>query len=113
MSKITQFNWRRSWRKRVEPHLEQPLVRKSVDIGMTMYDMSWTENDGPHSIGDGRRLGQRVVKGELSWYQPWGRCHWISFFACAIGVLNYPELDWHFISGDCHTVPVGSWNGEP
>jgi hypothetical protein len=25
----------------------------------------------------------------------------------AIGVLNYPRLDWRFVSGDLHTVPVG------
>jgi hypothetical protein len=56
--------------------------------------------------------GQRVEKNKLSWYQPWGRCHWISFFACAIGVLNYPELDWDFLTGHCHTVAVGNRRGE-
>jgi hypothetical protein len=25
----------------------------------------------------------------------------------AIGVLNYPDLDWRFVGGDLHTVPVG------
>jgi hypothetical protein len=25
----------------------------------------------------------------------------------AIGVLNHPSLDWQFVSGDLHTVPVG------
>jgi hypothetical protein len=25
----------------------------------------------------------------------------------AIGVLNYPRLDWRLVSGDLHTVPVG------
>jgi hypothetical protein len=25
----------------------------------------------------------------------------------AIGVINYPELEWKFVSGRCHTVPVG------
>ena len=25
----------------------------------------------------------------------------------AIGVLNHPSLDWRFVSGDLHTVPVG------
>ena len=79
---------------------------------MMLFDSAWTWMDGPHAIGRGRWNGQRVTKNKLSWYQPWGRCHWISFFLCAIGVLNYAELDWHFISGHCHTVPVGSWNGE-
>jgi len=25
----------------------------------------------------------------------------------AIGVINYPKLRWKFVSGRCHTVPVG------
>lgn len=112
MSKIVQFDWRQHWRKRVEPHLHLPLVRASVEIGMKLLEPSWTWDEGPHSVGRGMLNGQRVTKNKLSWYQPWGRCHWISFFACAIGVINYPELDWQFISGHCHTVPVGSRNGE-
>jgi hypothetical protein len=87
-------------------------VRASVEMGMKDLDPAWTWEDGPHAVGRGRWNGQRVTKNKLSWYQPWGRCHWISFFSCAIGVLDFPELDWHFISGHCHTVPVGSWNGE-
>ncbi len=108
---ILQFDWGRRWKKDVRPHLDLPPVRLSIELGMKMCDPAWTWEDGPHAIGRGAINGQRVVKGRLSWYQPWGRCHWISFFACAIGVLNYPELDWHFISGPCHTVPVGSRNG--
>ena len=113
MSNVIQFDWRQHWKERVEPHLGLPLVRSSVEVGMKLYDPAWTWEDGPHAIGRGRCSGQRVVRGKLSWYQPWGRCHWISFFACAIGALNYPELDWHFVSGPCHTVPVGSRDGEP
>ena len=109
---ISQFNWSRHWKKKVEPHLDHPLVRASVEMGMTNLDPTWTWEHGPHAVGRGRWNGQRVTTNKLSWYQPWGRCHWISFFSCSIGVLNFPELDWHFISGHCHTVPVGSWNGE-
>ena len=112
MSRIIQFNWSRHWKKKVEPHLDTPLVRASVELVMKDLDPIWAWDDGPHAVGRGRWNGQRVTKNKLSWYQPWGRCHWISFFSCAIGVLNYPELDWHFISGHCHTVPVGNWNGE-
>jgi hypothetical protein len=111
-AKIIQFNWRRHWKKKVEPYLEQPLVRGSVEMGMKLCDPKWKWEYGPHSIGKGHLFNQRVVRGKLSWYQPLCRCHWISFFSCAIGVLNYPELDWQFISGDYHTVPVGSWNGQ-
>jgi len=110
--RIVQFDWSRHWKTKVEPHLDKPLVRYSVEMGMKLLEETWTWGDGPHAVGRGRWNGQRVTRNKLSWYQPWGRCHWISFFACAIGVLNYPELDWHFISGHCHTVPVGSWNGE-
>lgn len=109
---MIQFNWSRHWKKKVEPYLGLLLVRHSVEMGMKLFDPKWTWHDGPHAIGRGWLNGQRVVKNKLSWYQPWGRCHWISFFACAIGVLNYPELDWQFISGKCHTVPVGSRGGE-
>ncbi len=111
-NEIIQFDWSRNWRKRVEPYLDIPLVRGSVEMGMKTFDPKWTWDDGPHAIGRGSLNGQRVRENKLSWYQPWGRCHWISFFACAIGVLNYPIFDWHFLSGHCHTVVVGSWNGE-
>ncbi len=112
MNTIIQFDWSRHWKKKVEPHLGNPLVRASVEMWMRELEPTWTWEDGPHAVGRGKWNGQRVTKYKLSWYQPWGRCHWISYFSCAIGVLNYPELDWHFISGHCHTVPVGSWNGE-
>ena len=112
MKKISQFDWSRNWTKKVEPHLHLPLVRASVEMGMTLLEPDWTWNNGPHSVGRGSLNGQRVTKNKLSWFPPWGRCHWISFFACAIGVINYQELDWQFISGPCHTVPVGSRNGE-
>jgi hypothetical protein len=113
MSNIIQFNYRRHWKHKVWPYLTMPLVRWSVEIGMKLYDPTWSWDDGPHAIGKGALNGQRVRKDKLSWYQPWGRCHYISFFSCALGVINYPELDWQFLSGPCHTVPVGSANGEP
>jgi hypothetical protein len=112
MKRLVQFDWSRQWKRRVKPHLGEPLVRASVEMGMTHLEPTWTWQDGPHAVGRGRLNKQRVTRDKLSWYQPWGRCHWISFFACAIGVINYPELDWEFVSGDCHTVPVGSQNGE-
>ena len=104
--KIVQFDWSRHWKKRVEPYLDLPLARAAIEMGMKLYDPNWTWEDSPHAIGRGALNGQRGVKGKLSWYQPWGRCHWIAFFACAIGVLNSPDLDWEFVSGDRHTVAV-------
>jgi hypothetical protein len=110
--KIIQFDWSRRWKKCVEPHLKTPLVRASIEMGMRLYDRDWLWEHGPHAIGRGQWNGQKVRNHKLSWYQPWGRCHWISFFGCAIGVLNYPELDWQFISGHCHTVAAGSGDGK-
>lgn len=100
-----QFNWRRHWKKKVELHLQEEVVQAALDLGMMLYDPSWKRGHPPHLYGgiDGRR----IVQGKLSWYQPIGRCHWIAFFSMAIGVLNYPNLDWRFVSGELHTVPVG------
>jgi len=72
---------------------------------MTLLDPHWQRGDPPYLLG--REPGGRVVFGKLSWYRPWGCCHWIAFFSMAIGVLNYPKLDWRFVVGDLHTVPVG------
>jgi hypothetical protein len=100
-----QFDWRRHWSKRVAPYLREELVQCSLDFGMRMLDPNWKTGDAPHSLG---AIGSdRIVKGKLSWYQPLNRCHWIAFFSMALGVLNYPDLDWQFVSGDMHTVPVG------
>jgi len=105
-----QFDWSRRWTRHVVPHLQNPLVIVSLEIGMKYYDPSWELWMGPHSIGRGLTKGQKVYPGKLSWYQPWGCCHWIAFFSLAIGVLNYPGFTWMFLSGQCHTVPVGSRN---
>jgi hypothetical protein len=100
-----QFNWRRQWNQKVAPYLQEELVQFSLDLGMEMFDPDWQRGDAPCDIG---ALGsKRIVKGKLSWYQPPGQCHYIAFFSMAIGVLNYPDLDWRFVSGDLHTIPVG------
>jgi hypothetical protein len=100
-----QFNWRRHWKKKVAPHLHKELVQASLDLGMTLLDPHWRRGDPPYLLG--REPGCRVIPGKLSWYRPSGRCHWIAFFSMAIGVLNYPRLDWRFVSGNLHTIPVG------
>jgi hypothetical protein len=74
---------------------------------MMMLEPHWQRGDPPYLLGAIPLHSSRVVPGKLSWYQVWGRCHWIAFFAMAIGVLNYPRLDWRFVSGHLHTVPVG------
>src|SRR5262245_822069 len=103
--KVVQFNWRRHWKNKVAPHLHEELVEGSLDLGMRLLDPHWRRGDPPYLLG--REPGRRAIPGKLSWYRPWGCCHWIAFFSMAIGVLNYPWLDWRFVSGDLHTVPVG------
>jgi hypothetical protein len=107
VGRVTQFNWRRQWSKKVAPHLHHELVQDSLDLGMMMLDPNWQRGDQPYLLGGVPLHRRRVVTGKLSWYQVWNRCHWIAFFSMAIGVLNYPDLDWRFLSGDLHTVPVG------
>jgi hypothetical protein len=107
MSRVKQFNWQRHWSKKVAPHLDNELVQASLDLGMKMLNPHWQRGDPPYLLGAIPLDRTRVVTGKLSWYQVCNRCHWIAFFSMAIGVLNYPHLDWRFVSGDLHTVPVG------
>jgi hypothetical protein len=72
---------------------------------MHMVDPKWAPGDPPYRLGDDGPA--RAKKGTLAWYQPCRQCHAIAFFAMAIGVINYPKLRWKFVSGRCHTVPVG------
>lgn len=109
--RIAQFNWRREWKSRVAPILDHHLVQWSLDFGMKVFDSQWTPGDPPYLYG--RPDGGRIVPGKLSWYQPRGRCHWIAFFSMAVGVMNHPDLDWRFVSGDAHTVPVGFEDENP
>jgi hypothetical protein len=92
---------------KVAPHLDHELVQASLALGMTMLDPNWQRGDPPFVRGAIPSHRTRVVPGKLSWYQVWNRRHWIAFFSMAIGVLNYPELDWRFVSGGLHTAPVG------
>ena len=105
MKPVVQFNWRRHWIKKVEPHLKHELVQTALDIGMGLVNSAWKRGDPPYRCG--AVTSGRVVEGKLTWYQPRGLCHWIAFFSMAIGVMNYPDLDWRFVSGELHTVPVG------
>ena len=70
-----------------------------------MVEPTWKPGDPPYRLGDDGP--SRAKKGTLAWYQPSRQCHAIAFFAMAIGVINYPKLRWKFVSGRCHTVPVG------
>ena len=107
-----QFNWRKHWEKKVKPYLNHPCVQFSLDLGMHTVEPEWKPGDPPYRLGDDGAT--RAKKGTLAWYQPCRQCHGIAFFAMAIGVINYPKLRWKFVSGRCHTVPVGyDENGQP
>lgn len=103
---MKQFNWRRKWPK-VEPHLNDPEVQDALDNGLRRRDKHWESGDPPWLVGRGRMNGQRTIRGKLSWYQPYGRCHWIAPFTWAIGKKLYPDLRWGFLTSERHTVAVG------
>jgi hypothetical protein len=104
---MKQFNWSTNWRRRVAPLLNKRSVVKALTLGMMMQNDYYEEGDPPWEHGRGPLNGQKAKKGCLSWYQPWGRCHYIAPFAWAIGKELYPDLEWGFISGDLHTVVIG------
>lgn len=103
--KVVQFNWRRHWKWKVEPHLHKEAVQRSLDFGMRLYDQSWKRGDAPWVYG--AMDFKRRVTGKLSWYQPTGRCHFIAPFALALAVRIYPGFSWTILTSDRHTVPVG------
>jgi hypothetical protein len=49
--KPIQFNWRRHWRKKVEPHLGHPLVQGALSLGMGLLDPAWEVGDPPTPSG--------------------------------------------------------------
>lgn len=107
------FNWSKRWKYDVEPYLQNKTVQFCIDFGMKLLEPKWESGDKPYVLGRGPINGQRAIKNKLSYYQPIGRCHHISFFAGAIGKLNYPELEWRIVSGRDHTIPVGYNDGKP
>lgn len=101
-----QFNWSRNWKK-VAPHLSDKDVQFALILGLKLLNSYYEPGDPPWEEGRGIMNGQRAIKGKLSWYQPWGRCHHIAPFSWAIGKKVYPDLEWKFLTSDAHTVAVG------
>jgi hypothetical protein len=106
-----QFNFARHWRKRIAPHLNDPLVGYALTIGLKLWDADYMPGKPPYRVGCGGGNGQRTRRGCLSWHQPWCRCHHIAPFSWALGTKLYPELNWGFIAGMHHTVAVG-WSDD-
>ena len=91
-------------------------------MGMELLNPNWKDDDPPYELSDvfcncgsEKTCRLKTAKpGSLRWYQARHCCHWIAPFSMAIGILNYPHLDWRFVTGERHTVPVGFNNdGEP
>jgi len=99
MPKILQFDWRLNWTNKVAPHLEDLFVRMTLEDGMQMLSR-WQRGEPPYDC-------YQAPKGSILWYQPRAHFHFVTFFSMTIGALNYPKLDWRFLSGDRHAVPVG------
>ena len=112
-STIIQFNWRRHWKKKVVPYLQEERVQAALDEGMSLFDPTWKRGDAPWEYG-AANADREGVEGKLSWYQPAGRCHFIALFSRVIGHINYPDLTWRILTNNRHSVPVGyGTDGEP
>jgi hypothetical protein len=104
---MEQFDFARNWRKQIARLLDQPAVVRALTLGMGLQGDDYKPGNPPWLHGRGPLNGQRAKKGSLSWYQPWGRCHYIAPFSWAIGRALYPDLAWGFITSDAHTVAIG------
>ena len=101
-TKVKQFNFARHWRRKIAPLLSDRDVVMAMTLGLKLYDINYGESDPPWLLGRGPLNGQRAREGCLSWYQPWGRCHYIAPFCWALGKKLFPDHEWGFITGDIH-----------
>jgi hypothetical protein len=104
---VRQFNFARNWRKKIMPLLRKQSVEVALNFGMLLQGDDFKPGGAPWLHGRGPMNGQRAKEGSLSWYQPWGRCHYIAPFSWAIGRELFPKLQWGFITSDTHTVAIG------
>jgi len=104
---MKQFDFARHWGKRIRPLLEKPAIVTALNLGMMLQGDDYEPGNPPWLHGRGPLNGQRAKEGCLSWYQPWGRCHYIAPFSWAIGKELFPGLNWGFITSDRHTVAIG------
>jgi len=78
-----------------------------LTLGLQLHDKDYEKGDPPWLCGRGPANGQRARQGCLSWYQPWGRCHFIAPFCWSLGRKLFPDREWGFITSDRHTVVIG------
>ena len=108
---LLQFDFDEHWDE-IKPHLNSKSVSFALELGMKLLNPERKVGDPPWLEGGVPIDGQEGKPGELSFYQPWGRCHWIAPFAWAIGKKLYPDLLWGFLTSQSHTVAVGLVDGE-
>ena len=101
-----QYDFGRNWKK-IAPLLDCPDVVRALTIGLRLYDLDYKQGNPPWECGRGPLNGQRAKPGCLSWYQPWGRCHYIAPFCWALAKRLFPEREWGFITSHRHTVVIG------
>ena len=87
--------------------LGNPNVNQALTIGMMLQGDDYQPGNPPWLHGRGPLNGQVAIEGCLSWYQPWGCCHFIAPFSWAIGKELFPNLSWGFLTSDTHTVAIG------
>ena len=107
VNKAKQFDFGRRWKHDISPLLCDCDVECCLTLGLKLFDPSFENGSPPWLVGRGPLNGQKAKEGCLSWYQPWGRCHYIAPFSWALGMRLYPSLKWGFLSGKFHTVVIG------
>ena len=117
--KAIQFNFKTNWNSLIKPMLYDNDLQDAIDEGVKQFAINetgshdgikWNSGDAPYELGRGPLNNQVAIEGELSWYQPWGNCHWIAPFTKRIGERLYPYLHWDILYGDIHTVSIGRNN---
>lgn len=106
-NRITQFDWSRHWSKKVVQYLQDKAVRRALCSGLKRYDSNYKDGVPPFILGSIPCDERRVIEGRVSWYQPYGRCHYIAPFARAIGEKLYPQYRWGFLTSEKHTIAIG------
>jgi len=99
------------------PHIRQtilqcPDVQAALFFGMWHQHNEYLWNHPPYRLGIIRQDRPEPKPHELSWYQPFGKCHSIVPFAWAIDRHLYQLLDWAFMTSDRHSIAIGSTGDE-
>lgn len=114
-----QFNFARHWKRLVRPHLDDVVVQAELDKEMRRYcDMmnyqyhngrqflKWRHGDCPSCLCSSDYYCDNPIGGRksLSYYRPFGLCHWMAPFVQALARRIYPNDEWLVITGRLHSV---------